>query len=140
MCKKCQKHRQKLGSLYELQVNLLDDLSEAVQLFLEAEEMQQGNYPFCDHCSANTPHTAQTYILRPPKVLIVQIRRYLFTQRWFRFLRGLEFFVIISVHICWLQLGCDYIVFIFGLRCISLVMAKICLISSTIVFLFDVVI
>jgi hypothetical protein len=80
VCLKCGKMRQKTETLYELQVNLLDHLDQAVQQCFDAEQMQEGNFPLCNSCCANTPHTVQTFVVQPPKLLIVQIRRYILTK------------------------------------------------------------
>jgi ubiquitin C-terminal hydrolase len=70
--------------MYEMIVTLEDTLCEAVDKVSRVEEFDDGNFPYCENCSAATPHTAQQFISKPSKLLIIQIKRYTLSkmQKW----------------------------------------------------------
>jgi ubiquitin carboxyl-terminal hydrolase 44/49 len=59
-------------------VNLSCDLSECIDGFMRAEELGPDSY-WCEQCKAKKNATKKFYIARPPKVLVLVIKRFCWT-------------------------------------------------------------
>lgn len=76
VCRKCGKQRTKLEALLEMHVSLDECLEKAVERLLSVEEMEYGNFPRCDNCKSETPHTMQSHIIQLPQLLVIVLQRY----------------------------------------------------------------
>ena len=80
-CLKCNNERSKMSHFYELDLPLQGhkSLDECLEDFLKKETMDGDNKVFCEKCGSNQDTVRMTKLAELPKVLNIQVNRYVLT-------------------------------------------------------------